>query len=144
MTRLTSRSREAGRRSVITWPMPIITYQLTTSTPGGGNALWKPCLSSCAFNSFNGRDWSCLKKTVSRTALSAVGAALPCGGEVWAIVADVSASAPARHATIVHVSRAGLIANSFQFSCLLLLPVALSEASEDRSETCGRRTHFRA
>ena len=34
-----SRKREAGRRSVITWPMPIITYQLTTSIPGGGNAL---------------------------------------------------------------------------------------------------------
>ncbi len=37
--RLTSRSRDAGSRSVTTWPIPIITYQLTTSTPAGGNAL---------------------------------------------------------------------------------------------------------
>src|SRR6516164_7085702 len=37
--RLTSRSREAGSRSVTTCPIPIITYQLTTSTPAGGNAL---------------------------------------------------------------------------------------------------------
>jgi hypothetical protein len=29
----------AGTRNVTTWPMPIITYQETISTPGGGNFL---------------------------------------------------------------------------------------------------------
>src|SRR5882757_11153565 len=37
--RLTSRSRDAGSRSVTTCPIPIITYQLTTSMPAGGKAL---------------------------------------------------------------------------------------------------------
>jgi hypothetical protein len=45
--------------------------------------------------------------------LSAVGAALPCGGEVCAIVVDVSANAPASMAAIVNVRRFDLIAESF-------------------------------
>jgi hypothetical protein len=35
----TSRKRSAGSRNVITWPIPIITYQETTSIPAGGKAL---------------------------------------------------------------------------------------------------------
>src|SRR6267142_2548419 len=36
--RLTSRSRDAGSRSVATCPIPIITYQLTASTPASAAA----------------------------------------------------------------------------------------------------------
>jgi len=34
-----SRTRDAGNRSTTICPIPIVTVQLTTSTPGGGNAL---------------------------------------------------------------------------------------------------------
>jgi hypothetical protein len=54
--------------------------------------------------------------------LSAVGAALPCGGEVCAIVVDVNASAPTSKVTIVNIRRFDLIANSFRF--LLPTPAA--------------------
>jgi len=47
MARLTSRSFAGGTLSVTTWPMPIITYQLTTSTPAGGNFFQKPVWSRC-------------------------------------------------------------------------------------------------
>jgi hypothetical protein len=77
-----------------------------------------------------------LKKTVSSTALSVVGAALPAGGAVCAIVAGVSAHAPASHAVTINASRIDLIA--------YILPNAACDASENRSDTFIPRIHFRA
>jgi hypothetical protein len=51
--RLTSRNRDAGSRSVTTCPIPIITYQLTTSTPSGRESLGEAtgaCKSEAAKN----------------------------------------------------------------------------------------------
>jgi hypothetical protein len=68
--------------------------------------------------------------------LSAVGAALPGGGAVCAIVAGVSAHAPASHAVTINANRIDLIA--------YVLPNAACDASENRSDTFRPRVHFRA
>jgi hypothetical protein len=42
MAKLTSRNLSGGTRKVTTWPIPIITYHDTTSTPGGGKLSRNP------------------------------------------------------------------------------------------------------
>lgn len=56
--------------------IPIMTYQLTTSAPGG---LVVTLLVELGVSSPKGRDWSCFKNTVIITVLSGVGAALSAG-----------------------------------------------------------------
>jgi len=65
MTRFTSRSFSAGKRSVTTCPIPIITYQETTSTPGGGKFLSKPVCFRWALISSRVFDSSWRRKMVS-------------------------------------------------------------------------------
>jgi len=49
MTRFVSRSFSAGTPQMTTWPMPIITYQATMSTPSGGNYRTSPSVSGARY-----------------------------------------------------------------------------------------------
>src|SRR5688500_942858 len=67
---------EVSSLSVTTWPMPIITYQDTTSTPSGGNFCQKPVSSSFRLISARFMLCRCLRKMVSSICPEAVSSAI--------------------------------------------------------------------
>jgi hypothetical protein len=80
--------------------MPIITYHDTTSIPGGGKALKKPCARNSSLIFGSGFDSSCRRKMVSRKVSSpaGTGAALDAPGAEGTSVAAVVAAAAAESA----------------------------------------------